>query len=276
MPRAKRFFLPGYIYHITHRCHDRAFLLKLSYEKQRWLHWVSCAIKRYKLVVLNYCITDNHVHLIVHSRDSRTVIAKSMQLIAGRTGQEYNERKRRSGAFWEDRYHATAVQDKHHLLRCMVYVDLNMVRAKAVYHPTEWPFGGFAELMARTSRNCRLIDRSALLTSIGFDNWDHFVTIYREKIEQVLGCGSLARDKIWTQSIAVGERGYVEEIKKCLRHRAVHRTVENAETKSDIDAFVLRESPAAYGSLSDDRCLFYDNGVYWNCGSAEEFSEKGL
>ena len=27
--------------------------------------------------------------------------------IAGRTGQEYNQRKKRKGTFWEDRYHAT-------------------------------------------------------------------------------------------------------------------------------------------------------------------------
>lgn len=27
-----------------------------------------------------------------------------MQLIAGRTAQEYNQRKMRQGAFWEDRY----------------------------------------------------------------------------------------------------------------------------------------------------------------------------
>ena len=27
----------------------------------------------------------------------------SMQLVAGRTGQEYNQRKNRKGAYWEDR-----------------------------------------------------------------------------------------------------------------------------------------------------------------------------
>jgi len=32
-----------------------------------------------------------------------------MQLIAGRTAQQYNRRKTRNGAFWKDRYHATAV-----------------------------------------------------------------------------------------------------------------------------------------------------------------------
>jgi putative transposase len=39
------------------------------------------------------------------------------------------EAKKRKGAFREDRYHTTAVEGGLHLSRCMVYVDLNMVRA---------------------------------------------------------------------------------------------------------------------------------------------------
>jgi hypothetical protein len=35
----------------------------------------------------------------------------------GRTAQEYNQRKGKQGAFWEDRYHATAVQAADHLHR---------------------------------------------------------------------------------------------------------------------------------------------------------------
>jgi len=46
-------------------------------------------------------------------------VSKAMQLIAGRTGQEYNQRKGRKGAFWEDRYHATAIQADDHLIRCL-------------------------------------------------------------------------------------------------------------------------------------------------------------
>ena len=57
------------------------------------------------------------------------VIAESMQLIAGRTALEYNQRKGKRGAFWEDRYHATAFDADEHLQRCLVYIDLNMVRA---------------------------------------------------------------------------------------------------------------------------------------------------
>ena len=30
MPRANRYFLPGYIWHITHRCHKKEYLLKTA------------------------------------------------------------------------------------------------------------------------------------------------------------------------------------------------------------------------------------------------------
>lgn len=58
-----------------------------------------------------------------------------MQPIAGRTGQQFNERKHRRGAFWEDHYHATAIESDEHLARCVIYVDLNMMRAGVVRHP---------------------------------------------------------------------------------------------------------------------------------------------
>jgi putative transposase len=80
------------------------------------------------LVILNYAVTSNHIHLLVVGGSERDVIPNSIKLIAGRTGQEFNQRKNRKGAFWEDRYHATAIENGNHLLRCLVYIDLNMVR----------------------------------------------------------------------------------------------------------------------------------------------------
>ena len=81
-------------------------------------------------------LTSNHIHLLVRDR-GQAEIPKSMRLIAGRTGQEYNRRKGHKGGFWEDRYHATAVETDEYLARCRVYIDLNMVRAGVVAHPRE-------------------------------------------------------------------------------------------------------------------------------------------
>jgi putative transposase len=75
-----------------------------------------------------------------------------MQLIAGRTAQEYNNRKQRTGALWEDRYHVTAVEAGEHLARCLVYIDLNMLRAGVVDHPANWKHSGYQEIQTPPSR----------------------------------------------------------------------------------------------------------------------------
>lgn len=63
MARANRCFLPGYVWHITHRCHQREFLFRLSQDRRGWLRWLYNARRRYGLRVLNYIVTSNHIHL---------------------------------------------------------------------------------------------------------------------------------------------------------------------------------------------------------------------
>ena len=100
--------------------------------------WLFQSRKRYGLTILNYMITSNHTHLIVVDTAGRDSIPCLIQLAAGRTGQEYNLKKRRPGSFWEDRYHAVAIETGEHLIRFLAHVDLNMVRAGVVSHPSEW------------------------------------------------------------------------------------------------------------------------------------------
>ncbi len=150
MARARRHYLPGHHWHITHRCHKREFLLRFSKGRNRWLQWLYQARKRYGLKILNYMVTSNPIHLLVADDGGRDVIPKSMQLIAGRTGQEFNQRQNREGAFWEDRYHASAIEDREHFFRCCAYIDLNMVRAGVVDHPAQWPHSGYNEIQSFT------------------------------------------------------------------------------------------------------------------------------
>ena len=129
----------------------RAFLLKFVCDRRRYLSWVFEAKKRFGLSVLNYTVTSNHIHLLVKDT-GRDVIAQSMQLIAASTAQEYNQRKGRQGAFWEDRYHATAIETNEHLHRCLIDIDLNMVRAGVVNHTIKWLHSGYHEIQEPPER----------------------------------------------------------------------------------------------------------------------------
>jgi putative transposase len=89
MARANRHFLPGHIWHITHRCHKREFLLKFSRDRNRWIELLFKAKKRYQLSVLNFIVTSNHIHLVVSAPTKTGAIPRTIQFVAGRLGQEY-------------------------------------------------------------------------------------------------------------------------------------------------------------------------------------------
>ena len=240
MSRANRHFLPGHVWHITHRCHKREFLLRFACDRRCWIYWLYQARKRFGLRVLNYMVTSNHVHLLV--RDSGgDVIPRSMQLVASRTAQAYNQRKSRQGAFWEDRYHATAVQTDDHLSRCLVYIDLNMVRAAIVGYPGDWPHCGFGEIQQPPTRY-RIIDQAALLDVFGVRSIEKLRKVHRNWVDAELArTESNRRDSRWTESIAVGRQDFVENFKHELGCKASGRKGIELE-----DGYQLKEEIVLY------------------------------
>jgi putative transposase len=240
MPRAHRHFLTGQVWHITHRCHERAFLLKFARDRQLYLRWLFEAKKRYGLSVLDYAVTSNHVHLLL--RDTgKNIIARSMQLVAGRMGQAFNRRKGRQGAFWEDRYHATAVEADTHLHCCIAYIDLNMVRAGVVQHPRDWVHGGYCEIQD-PPRRYALIDLKALMDLCGFADMANLQTAHRQWIEDALSRNAGSRNEHWSEALAVGSEPFVTAIQQALGTRAKYRTPQQI---SD-GRHVLRQQPAPY------------------------------
>ena len=259
MPRANRHYIPGQVWHITHRCHKKEFLLKFAKDRRRYLQWVFEAKKRYGLSVLSYTVTSNHVHLLVRDNGHIDVIPKSIQLIAGRSGQEYNKRKNRKGAYWEDRYHATSIEAGKHLIQCLVYIDLNMVRAGVVEHPSEWGFCAYNEILAPRQRYA-LIDYDGLRGLLNFDSMDDLAVAYRGWIEESLDGGNSVRDRKWTESVAVGSGRFVTTTKESLGDKGKGRAVIGGD-----GSYELRESPSAYVGIlgHENAVLRLQNEYFW-------------
>lgn len=224
------------------------------------MHWLFEAKKRFELCILNFTITSNHVHLLVYDTGSgNETIPKSIQLIAGKTGQEFNSRKGRKGAYWQDRYHATAVATDDHLIQCMVYIDLNMVRAGVVKHPKDWPFGGYRYIVTPQKRY-RLTDNKKLLELMNIREIEQFRETYRNWVDASIMQGNVTRQPQWTESIAVGNKGYVEKVKDSMGYKAIGRKIiENR------DSFVLKETQHPYHSISERvrHLPQHDNTFLW-------------
>lgn len=261
MARAKRHYIPEQIWHLTHRCHKREFLLKLVKDKRRWLQWLFEAKQRYGLIILNFTVTSNHIHLLVYDDKGRDVIPSSIKLIAGRTGQEYNSRKKRKGAFWEDRYHATAIESEEHLFKCLTYINLNMVRNGVVSHPSEWSFCGYNEIQNPRKKNV-LIAYQKLADLTGFGSYTAFQETHKKLVNESLASGNNFRQNQWTESIAVGSKDFVETIKEKLGIFAMGRKILEKD-----GGFHLREEMGSYIANNSDSANANTgsiNNYYWD------------
>ena len=85
----------------------------------------------------------------------------------------------------KDRYHATAIDSGEHLIKCLVYIDLNMVRAGVVQKPSEWPQSGFNEIQLPPERY-QLIDREKLCQLVDIDSDDELKKNHLIWIEEAL------------------------------------------------------------------------------------------
>ncbi len=240
MARSRRHYFPGLIWHITHRCQKKEFLLKFNRDKKRWLQWLFQAKRRYGLCILNYAITSNHIHLLVRDNGRKDVISKSMDLIQGRTAQEYNVRKHLSGSFWEDRYSPTAVESGSHLFNCMAYLDFNMVRAGVVGHPKDWPYCGYHEILGSRQRYT-LIDAETLASLLNLKNREELKKAYKQWIDLTAGTKFTERESKWTESLVVGSERFVTQFSKNLEKRTERRKIIKNE-----ECFELREENTSY------------------------------
>ncbi len=165
-----------------------------------------------------------------------------MQMLAGQTGQEYNRRKKRKGAYWEDRYHATAIESGMHLFKCIIYIDMNMVRAGVVSHPSEWAWSGYNEIQNQKQRYA-IINYKRLFELLGIGSTSQLKEKHAMWLEEGLKTDRQERDRKWSQAIAVGSEGYIDNIKKELGMKVVYR-----KTTIVDKGFVLREDAFPYNA----------------------------
>ena len=124
-----------------------------------------------------YCVMGNHYHLVVKFDRLRNVSREALRdrtrlMYPGRASQVqidwwsdedwehyrrrlfdvseymrnvqsafarwYNHNYQRRGRFWADRFKSVYLEDKRAVLDCMLYVELNPVRAGLVERPEEW------------------------------------------------------------------------------------------------------------------------------------------
>lgn len=245
MPRANRYIVSGPAYHLTHRCHNRDFLLRFAKDRDAYRQLLHEQLATHTDIrLLTYCITSNHVHLLVTSCRSNESVSAFMKDVQGQFAQSYNRRKKRKGAYWSDRFHATMIDNEEYLWHCMRYIDLNMVRAGVVRHPSEWAWCGYQEISGARKRY-RTVNMAELCRRTNQIDETTVATWYFKWVSDTTAAEIHHRNKQWTESIAVGSKSFVELIGDQMINRS-RLEMEQGTSGS----WVIKEPPSSYNDFS--------------------------
>ena len=244
MPRRSRNWLEGACYHITHRCQGRAFLLRFATDRNQYVRRLREMRGIYYISVLDYMITSNHIHLLVSAKTPET-ISEAMRFLEGSFAQDYNRRKGRQGAVWQGRYKPTLIENGIHLARCLLYIELNMVRAGVVRHPSEWRWSAHDELTGCRQRY-RVTDQDVLMDRIGVGgSRGRFIRWYTESLSEKLAQEEWGREAYWSEALAVGAEGFVQRVTK----DGTSMPVEKSWNQDRDDNFLGSKAPRSVYQL---------------------------
>jgi putative transposase len=148
MARLPRLTVPGYPHHIIQRGNNRQAIFGDAADYELLLSLIDEHARKQQVAVHGYVLMSNHFHLLA-TPETVEGIPQMMQAVGRRYVRTYNLRHARTGTLWEGRYRSTLIQAERHLLACMVYMDLNPVRAGMVGDPAAYPWSSHQHFIGR-------------------------------------------------------------------------------------------------------------------------------
>lgn len=164
MARLPRLTVPGYPHHIIQRGNNRQAIFGSPADYELLLSLIDEHARKQQVAVHAYVLMSNHFHLLA-TPETAEGIPQMMQAVGRRYVRNFNLRQARTGTLWEGRYKSNLIQAERYLLACMVYMDLNPVRAGMVADPADYPWSSHAHYIGR--RSDRLITPHPLYWELG-------------------------------------------------------------------------------------------------------------
>mgnify|MGYP000866536227 FL=1 len=198
----------GALYHITVRCNNREFYFQEEKDFETYLDILFRTKKIYKIKVHAYCITSNHVHLMLSTPEENT-LSSFMQYLNGNYSKAYNKLHNKTGRFWGGRFYSTIIESETQFFNTLTYIELNMARAKAVEDPKDWKWSSYhAHAFGKEDR---VLDFHPLYNEIGRDSLERQQN-YRNMVYGQMEEKGLLHDPSLTRGIVMGSESFVTSI----------------------------------------------------------------
>jgi len=127
----------GICAHVINRGNGKRRVFHDERDYRTFLQLAEAAAERIPMRVLSICLMPNHFHMVLWPREDGDLSAWMHWLCTVHAGK-YHHRHETSGRIWEGRFKAFPIEEDHHLLTVIRYVERNPLRANLVSRAEDW------------------------------------------------------------------------------------------------------------------------------------------
>lgn len=216
MARLPRLTLPDYPHHVIQRGNNRQIIVATATDCRMLLDVLEQNAKKFEVAIHAYVLMSNHFHLLATPRTANG-LPHMMQAVGRSYVRYFNATQKRSGTLWEGRYKSTVIQSERYLLACMVYIDLNPVRAGLVARASDYPWSSHGHYVGLHAD--RLVTPHALFWELGNTPFDREAA-YAEMVQA--GINSVQQQALSDATLrgwALGDADFVANLQKLTARR---------------------------------------------------------
>ena len=130
---------------MINRGNDRRTLFHEAADYENFLRLLTLAKHRYKVTVFGLCLMPNHFHVLIRPEADHALSAY-LHWVQGCYARDLRSHTRTlgNGHVFQRRFWSGPIQDQHHFLTVLRYIEANPVAGSLVATAESWPWSSLA------------------------------------------------------------------------------------------------------------------------------------
>ncbi len=207
MPRGPRIDFPGAIHHVYARGIEKRDIFLDDIDRDSFLHRVGANLSRWGMRCPAWSLMPNHFHLLLQS--DKGSLPSLMQCLLTGYSKYFNERHKRVGHLFQNRYKSPTVDKAKYFLDVAKYIHLNPLRAgivRSIAELEEYPWTGHGKILHGGPPEWQ--DMGLLQAEFhDVDDGSRWITAYRDHIQKTSPDGSEEEENASVRNLSVMEDG---------------------------------------------------------------------
>jgi len=241
MARRLRLDMAGF-HHIVNRGVAKYKVYRSSEDKEKFLEIICKSCSIYKVNVHDYCLMDNHYHLLIETTTDN--LSLFMRQINSNYAIYFNKKYKRTGHLWQGRYKSWYIVKEEYLYQLFRYIEHNPIKARMSQNVGEYPFTLLATLLNSNQEVIKCAEHSKLKKEYHYEGIQELLEKPLSKQEQ--------------KELELEQKKKIVQIEhefKQSKEISLEKHFENTNTISQRNSAIMKALEDGYGQAEIARFL---------------------